>query len=67
MSTPQDTLYFAVRRCNYEDREWIDLGSWGYLPQTSETKAATIDKKIPGYAAANPVARIAKFNLVEIG
>ena len=56
-------FYFAVRKT--EGAEWIDLNAWGYLPVTARDKARDCDKNLPLWTPANPVVRIAKFELVE--
>ena len=65
MATPQDKLYFAVRRA--DGKEWIDLSAWGYVPTTAKIESETIDKRIgKPWADCNPVVRIACFKLTEI-
>lgn len=64
MATPQDEIFFAVRKS--EEKEWVDLSSWGYVALTAQDSAANVDDAIPQWAKENPVVRIAKFRLVEI-
>lgn len=65
MPTPQDVLYFAIRK-TCEGKEWIDIETWGYEAQTPLNKAADCNAKIPQWAKDNQVVRIARFRLVEI-
>lgn len=64
MATPQDKLWFAVRKT--EGKEWIDVSSWGYLPETPRIKTKETDEQIPHWAKDNPVIRYSQFSLVEI-
>ena len=64
MPTSQDKLFFAIRKT--EDGDWIDINTWGYLQQTSESKAREADNQIPGWAKYNKVVRYSQFKLIEI-
>ena len=64
MPTPQDKLYFTVRKT--DNKEWIDVNSWGYLLQTAQYKAKKTDQEIPSWSKDNKVVRYAQFKLTEI-
>ena len=61
--TKQDKLFFAVRQS--DEKEWIDVNTWGYVPQTSRDKAEQTNANIPQWARNNAVVRIAQFKLSE--
>lgn len=65
MTTPQDTLFFPVRKTS-EGKEFVCVNEWGYLPETCKTKSDKVDQEIPHWAKDNPVIRISRYNLVEI-
>ena len=59
--------YVPVRRCQDDQHEWLDLADLGLSPDQAREKAATLDRLIPAWAAANPVVRIARVTLTEEG
>jgi len=63
MATPQDQLYFAVRKA--DGNEWIDVNSWGYVLVTTQEKSREVNERLPQWAKDNPVVRYAQFSLVE--
>ena len=64
METPQDKLFFAVRKT--DGKEWIDVSAWGYVIQTAQSSAEKTDETIPHWAKDNKVIRYSQFNLTEI-
>jgi hypothetical protein len=64
MATPQDKLYFAVRKS--DRKEWIDVNTWGYVIQSAKSKVKETDENIPHWAKDNPVVRYAQFQLKEV-
>ena len=66
MATPQDKLYFAIRKTSSNGKEWIDVNSWGYVLQTTKSKSEDVDKNIPHWAKDNKVVRYSQFQLTEI-
>ena len=58
-----DTFYFAVRES--DEKEWVDINTWGHESITSKEKAKKVDDEISLWAMHNQVARIAQFTLTE--
>ena len=57
--------YVPVRRCQDEQRDWLDAGAQGLSPDQAREKAHALDNLIPAWAARNPVIRIARVTLTE--
>ena len=64
MATPQDKLWFAIRKS--DGKEWIDINSWGYVLQTTKSKSDDVDKALPQWAKDNKVVRFSQFKLKEV-
>jgi hypothetical protein len=57
------TVYTPVRRD--EAREWFDVSCISRSPEIATSKAQDLDERIPEWAKANPVVRIATCTLTE--
>jgi hypothetical protein len=57
------TVYIAVR-LSIDGYEWADVHTTSGSPDCCRDRADGADKEIPNWAAANPVQRIERFDLV---
>lgn len=60
----EDRVYFAIRMT--DGSEWIDSETCAYLPEYATEKANATNEKIPHWAVANPVVRVALFEVREV-
>lgn len=60
-------VYAAIRRDNDANKEWIDINTISSLPNTARDMAELDNQRIERWARANPVQRIAKVMITEIG
>ena len=66
MSRPLTSCaYVPVRQAQDDHHEWLDTGALGLSADQAHTQAATVNQRIPTWAAMNPVVRIARVTLTE--
>lgn len=61
-----DIIFAAVRAVPSESREWVDVTTASFCRDFAQLKASATDAEVPQWAGANPVVRVAQFQLTEM-
>lgn len=59
-------VYGAVRKAQDSGTHWLDLDTLSGLSEMAKQKADADDARLPNWARANPVVRIARLEINEV-